>query len=70
MRQLDDKYHLGIITNEHQSLANLANKSEVFYKPSGSGGGDLGFILTNNEMKLQQCIFRIKNNNFQTLDLR
>ena len=29
----------------------------------------LGFILTDNEMKLKQLIAELKDNNFQTLDL-
>jgi len=69
MQQLDEKYHLGIYTDEHQTLANLTSKSGLVYKPCGAGGGDLGFILTNNEMKLQQLIVKLKDNNFQTLDL-
>ena len=30
MQQLDQKYHLGIYTDEHQALANLAKKSGIF----------------------------------------
>jgi len=69
MQQLDEKYHLGIYTKEHQALANLTSQSGLLYKPSGAGGGDLGLILTNNEMKLKQIIAKLKDNNFQTLDL-
>ena len=70
MQQLDQKYHLEIYTDEHQALANLAKKSGVFYKPSGAGGGDLGFILTNNELKFKEFIVKLKDKNFNTLDLR
>ena len=69
MQQLDEKYHIGIYTKEHQALANITTKSGLLYKPSGAGGGDLGFILTDNEMKLKQLIAELKDNNFQTLDL-
>ena len=31
MQQLDQKYRLGIYTDEHQVLANLAKKSGIFY---------------------------------------
>tara|TARA_Y100000590_G_scaffold80095_1_gene88927 strand:+ start:964 stop:1953 length:990 start_codon:yes stop_codon:yes gene_type:complete len=69
MQQLDEKHHIGIYTEEHQALANLTSKSGLLYKPSGAGGGDLGFILTNNNMKLKRFIVKLKDNNFQTLDL-
>ena len=70
MQQLDQRYHLGIYTDEHQALANLAKKSGVFYKPSGAGGGDLGFILTNNELKFKEFIVKLQDTNYNTLDLR
>ena len=69
MQQLDQKYHLGIYTDEHQALANLAKKSGVFYKPSGAGGGDLGFILTNNKLKFREFIVKLQDKNYNTLDL-
>ena len=69
MQQLDEKYQLGIYTKEHQTLANLTSESGLLYKPSGAGGGDLGLILTNNEMRLKQIVAKLKDNNFQTLDL-
>ena len=70
MQQLDDKFDLGIYTYDHQTLANLAKKSEIFYKPSGAGGGDLGFILTNDDMKLKQFMIRLNDKDFETLDLK
>ena len=69
MQQLDEKYQLGLYTKEHQTLANLTSESGLLYKPSGAGGGDLGLILTNNEMRLKQIVAKLKDNNFQTLDL-
>ena len=69
MQQLDEKYHLGIYTEEHKALANITTKLGLIYKPSGAGGGDLGLILTDNEMKLEQLIAKLKDNDFQTLDL-
>ena len=46
MQELNKKYHLDIYTDEHKDLENLASQSGLFYKPSGAGGGDLGFILS------------------------
>ena len=70
MQQLDQKYRLGIYTEEHKVLANLAKKSGIFYKPAGAGGGDLGFILSNNELKFKEFIVKLQDKNFNTLDLR
>ena len=69
MQQLDEEYHLGIYTEEHKALSNITTKLGLLYKPSGAGGGDLGLILTDNEMKLEQLIAELKDNDFQTLDL-
>ena len=70
MHRLNEKYALGIYTDEHQDLANLASKLGLFYKPSGAGGGDLGFILTDDETKLKQLLTQIKDKNYQIMDLR
>ena len=42
----------------------------LFYKPSGAGGGDLGFILTDDETKLKQLLTKIKDKNYQIMELR
>ena len=70
MQQLDEMYDLGIYTNEHTILANLANKLEIFYKPSGAGGGDLGFLLTKNIEKLKNFNEKLTDSNFKLIDLR
>ena len=70
MHRLNEKYDLGIYTDEHQDLANLASKLGLFYKPSGAGGGDLGFILTDDEAKLKQLLTKIRGKNYQIMDLR
>jgi len=70
MHRLNEKYDLGIYTDEHRDLANEASKLGLFYKPSGAGGGDLGFILTDDETKLKQLLTLIKDKNYQIMDLR
>ena len=70
IKLLNEKFDLGIYTDEHQKLINLANESEMFYKPSGAGGGDLGFILSNNEKELREFLVKLRDSNFQTIDLR
>ena len=70
MQELNETYDLGIYTDEHQDLANLANESGSFYKPSGAGGGDLGFILSDSEIKLKKLLKKIRSKNIETIDLR
>ncbi len=70
MQELNEKYDLGIYTDEHQDLANLASESGIFYKPSGAGGGDLGFILCDSEIKLKKLIKKIRSKNIETIDIR
>jgi len=70
MQELNEKYDLGIYTDEHQHLGSLASESGLFYKPSGSGGGDLGFILSDSEIKLKKLLKKIRSKNIGTIDLR
>ena len=70
MQRLNEKYNLGIYTDEHQELAKLTNKLGLFYKPSGAGGGDLGLILTDDSIKLKQLLTQIRDKKYQTIDLR
>jgi phosphomevalonate kinase len=46
LRELDAAGQIGIWTAEHRVLAALADSVGAVYKPSGAGGGDLGFVLT------------------------
>ena len=69
IKQLNENFNLGIFTNEHQSLMNFAKRSDIFYKPSGAGGGDLGLIITNSEKKLTQFLAKLSDKNYQTIDL-
>ena len=43
-----------VLKDEHKDLENLASQSGLFYKPSGAGGGDLGFILSDSEIKVKK----------------
>ena len=42
LRALDDATTLGIYSAAHNTLAELAERHAVVYKPCGAGGGDLG----------------------------
>jgi phosphomevalonate kinase len=70
INQLNEKFNLGIFTDEHKRLIDLARSANIFYKPSGAGGGDLGLVMTDSEKKLTQFLTKLSDNNYQTIDLR
>ena len=69
IKQLNEKFNLGIFTDEHRQLLDFAKKTGIFYKPSGAGGGDLGLVITNSANKLTQFLTKVSDNNYQTIDL-
>ena len=70
IKQLNEKFNLGIFSDDHKRLTDLARNADIFYKPSGSGGGDLGLIITNSEKKLTHFLSTLSDSNFSVIDLR
>ena len=70
INQLNEKFNLGIFTDEHKRLIELARSADIFYKPSGAGGGDLGLVITNSEKKLTHFLSVLSDSNFPVIDLR
>jgi phosphomevalonate kinase len=70
IKQLNEKFNLGIFTDEHKRLIDLARSADAFYKPSGAGGGDLGLVMTNSEKKLTHFLSILSDSNFPVIDLR
>ena len=70
IKQLNEKFNLGIFSDEHKRLIDLARSADIFYKPSGAGGGDLGLVITNSEKKLTHFLSTLSDSNFSTIDLR
>ena len=48
---MDNVFDLGVFNN-HLELIELARDKDIFYKPSGSGGGDIGLFISDDEEKL------------------
>jgi len=69
IKQLNEKFYLGIFTDDHKQLLDFANKIGIFYKPSGAGAGDLGLVITNSKNKFTQFLTKVSDNNYQTIDL-
>jgi len=69
IKQLNEKFNLGIFTDEHKQLLDFAKKTGIFYKPSGAGGGDLGLVIANSKNKMTQFLTKVSDNNYETIDL-
>lgn len=52
LRELDAQAGLGIVSDEHQHLAHLADRQGAIYKSCGAGGGDFGVALSLDEDRL------------------
>ena len=50
---MNNVFNLGIFNN-HLELIKLAKDEGVFYKPSGSGGGDIGIVICDDKLKLDR----------------
>ena len=51
--EMDTKFSIGVF-DHHDDLISLAKDHGVFYKPSGSGGGDLGLLISPDKIKLDK----------------
>ena len=45
IKKLDKIGDIGIYTQVHTEVQNIASRYNVFYKPSGAGGGDIGLAF-------------------------
>jgi len=68
LKEMDNTGHLGIYEAGHQALDELANRSQVVYKPCGAGGGDIGIALSDDEVAFQEFM-SLAAEHHQTLDL-
>ncbi len=50
---MNNVFNLGIFNN-HLKLIKLAKDEGVFYKPSGSGGGDIGIVICDDKLKIDK----------------
>ena len=46
IKKLDKIGDIGIYTQVHTEIQNIASRYNVFYKPSGAGGGDIGLAFS------------------------
>ena len=48
IKKLDKTGGIGIYTKMHVDIQNIASRHNVFYKPSGAGGGDIGLAFSSS----------------------
>ena len=48
IKKLDKIGGIGIYTQAHADIQNIASTHNVFYKPSGAGGGDIGLAFSSS----------------------
>ena len=48
IKKLDKIGDIGIYTQVHTEVQNIASRYNVFYKPSGAGGGDIGLAFSSS----------------------
>ena len=65
---MDNVFNLGIFNNHHE-LINLSKDEDVFYKPSGSGGGDIGILISNDELRLEKVCKKIESNGIHVFEI-
>ena len=65
---MDNVFNLGIFNN-HYELINLSKDEDVFYKPSGSGGGDIGLLISNDEFRLEKVCKKIESNGIHVFEI-
>ncbi|MDC0186070.1 hypothetical protein OAK03_04475 [Gammaproteobacteria bacterium] len=70
IKQLDHDFDLGIYTQEHNKILDLAESIDLFYKPSGAGGGDLGIIISDDALKIKKFSKKLSNMNHYVINLR
>ncbi len=58
-----------IISENHRRIGNLVKSSGAVYKPSGAGGGDIGFAATDSESIAQRVSDNILRSGLQLINL-
>ena len=48
IKRLDKIGNIGIYTQVHTDIQNIASRHNMFYKPSGAGGGDIGLAFSSS----------------------
>ena len=64
LKKIDQLGSIGIYTTIHKNLQRIAEEFNVFYKPSGAGGGDIGLALSSSPESLNDFLDEIDRLNW------
>lgn len=64
LERMDDKAMIGIFGEGHRAVREIANQSDVLYKPCGAGGGDCGIALSTRRDALHAFEDEIRKTEF------
>ncbi len=59
IKKIDKIGNIGIYTQMHMDLQNIASRHNIFYKPSGAGGGDIGLAFSSSLGELNDFLNEI-----------
>ena len=65
---MNNVFNLGVFNNHHE-LIKLAKDEDIFYKPSGSGGGDIGIVICDDKVKLDRFCYKLKGKGITFFDI-
>ena len=69
MIEMDNHFRLGIYNNQHLEILKLTHSQKILYKPSGAGAGDLGILVTNDSIKLNEFCQRLNSLGIKTFKI-
>jgi phosphomevalonate kinase len=64
LKKIDHLGSIGIYTTTHKNIQRVAEEFNVFYKPSGAGGGDMGIALSSSPESLNGFLDQIDRLNW------
>ncbi len=69
MIEMDSTFNIGVYSEIDKEISTLADKEGLIYKPSGSGGGDLGIIIGDNDSIISKFMDRLSKLRMKQIEL-
>ncbi len=69
MNELGKKSSMPIISEVHQDIANIVEKTKAVYKPSGAGSGDIGVAFANDSDHKKDIEKELNKSGYSCIDV-
>jgi len=69
LKDFSARSKIPIISNIHESIAEIVYSYGGVYKPSGAGGGDIGLAFSDSKEVIEKVKKTLVNNNIETLSI-